>query len=62
MVGPGTMHPTCQTHAGCAPSPASGQALAGKQGVAGAGEPPGQKKPGAHCVALAGEVEPAAQP
>ena len=36
--------------------------MAGTQGVAGAGEPPGQKKPGAQRVALAGDVEPAAQP
>ncbi len=36
--------------------------MAGEQGSAGAGLPPGQKSPGWHCVALAGEVEPAAQP
>ena len=60
--GPGTMQPTCHAHASRTLSPATGQALAGKQGDAGAGEPPGQTKPGAHCVALAEEVEPAAQP
>ena len=43
-------------------SPGTLQADRGKQGVAGAGVPPGQKVPAAHCVALLGEVEPAAQP
>ena len=38
------------------------QAVEGSQGEAGAGEPPGQKKPGWHCVALAEEVEPEGQP
>ena len=39
------------------------QAVAGEQGSAGAGLPPGQKRPSAHCcVALAALVEPAAQP
>ncbi len=32
------------------------------QGMAGAGVPPGQKYPTAHCVALAGDTDPAAHP
>ncbi len=36
--------------------------MAGAQGSAGAGLPPGQYSPGAHCVALAALVLPAAQP
>ena len=38
------------------------QAVAGEQGSAGAGVPPGQYSPGWHCVALAALVLPAAQP
>ena len=43
-------------------SPASAQLAGVMQGVAGAGVPPEQKNPTAHCVALAGETDPAAHP
>ena len=36
--------------------------MAGEQGSAAAGLPPGQTNPVWHCVALKGDVEPAAQP
>ena len=49
------------TQGGSALSPAAAQFAALKQGTAGAGVPPGQKKPGAHSVALAA-AEPAAHP
>ncbi len=42
-------------------SPAAPQFPGVPQGIAGAGLPPGQKKPGAHCAATA-DVDPAAHP
>ena len=53
---------TFHTQGGSAASPGAAQFTGVRQGVAGAGLPPGQKYPGAHSVALAGEVEPAAHP
>ena len=53
---------TFQKQGGSSLIPAAPQFAGVKQGMAGAGVPPGQKLPGAHCKALAGEVEPVGQP
>ena len=53
---------TFQMHGGSALSPAVAQFAGVKQGVAGAGVPPGQKNPTLHSVAFAGETDPAAHP
>ena len=53
---------TLKTHAGSALSPTTAQFAGVMQGMAGAGVPPGQKYPTAHCVAFAGETDPAAHP
>ena len=53
---------TFHKHTGSALRPAAPQLAGVMQGVAGAGLPPGQKRPGAHCVALAALTEPAAHP
>ena len=47
---------------GSALSPTPAQFAGVKQGMAGAGVPPGQKDPTAHRVAFAGEKDPAAHP
>ena len=53
---------TFHTPGGSALSPAPAQFAGVKQGMAGAGVPPGQKYPTAHRVAFAGETDPAAHP
>ena len=53
---------TFHTHGGSALSPAAPQFPGVRQGMAGAGLPPGQKYPGEHSVALAGLTDPAAHP
>ena len=50
------------THGGSAVIPTASQREGTKQGVAGAGVPPGQYSPARHSVALEALVEPAAQP
>jgi hypothetical protein len=50
------------TQGGSALSPTPAQFAGIRQGVAGAGVPPGQKYPTAHCVAFAGDTDPAAHP
>ncbi len=47
---------------GSALSPATAQFAGTMQGVAGAGEPPGQKYPTKQSVALVGDTDPAAHP
>ncbi len=53
---------TFHRHGGSALSPAPAQFAGVRQGVAGAGVPPGQKYPTLHRVAFAGETDPAAHP
>jgi hypothetical protein len=53
---------TLQKQPGSAPNPAVAQFAGVMQGITGAGDPPGQKYPTAHCVALAGDTDPAAHP
>ena len=53
---------TFHTHGGSALSPATTQFAGVRQGVAGAGVPPGQKYPTVHFVAFAGDTDPAAHP
>ena len=53
---------TFQKHGGSALSPTAAQFEGAMQGMAGAGVPPGQKCPTAHCVAFAGDTDPAAHP
>ena len=53
---------TFHTQGGSALSPTPAQFAGVMQGMAGAGVPPGQKYPTAHCVAFAGETDPAAHP
>ena len=53
---------TFHTQGGSALSPTPAQFAGVMQGVAGAGMPPGQKYPALHCVAFAGETDPAAHP
>ena len=53
---------TFHTQGGSALSPTPAQFAGVWQGMAGAGVPPGQKYPTAHCVAFAGEMDPAAHP
>ena len=47
---------------GSALSPATAQFAGTRQGMAAAGEPPGQKYPTGQSVALAGDTDPAAHP
>ena len=53
---------TFHTQGGSALSPTPAQFTGVMQGMAGAGVPPGQKVPATHCVAFAGETDPAAHP
>ena len=53
---------TFQTQGGSALSPTPAQFAGVMQGMAGAGVPPGQKYPTAHCVTFAREMDPAAHP
>ena len=53
---------TFHTQGGSALSPTPAQFAGVRQGVAGAGVPPGQKDPTLHRVAFAGETDPAAHP
>jgi len=53
---------TFHTQGGSALSPTVAQFAGVRQGMAGAGVPPGQKYPTAHRVAFAGETDPAAHP
>ena len=53
---------TFHTQGGSALSPTPAQFAGVKQGVAGAGVPPGQKYPTLHRVAFAGDTDPAAHP
>ena len=53
---------TFHTQGGSALSPTPAQFAGVRQGVAGAGVPPGQKCPTTHCVAFAGDTDPAAHP
>ena len=53
---------TFHMQGGSALSPATAQFADTMQGVAGAGEPPGQKDPTGQSAALAGDTDPAAHP
>ena len=53
---------TFHTQGGSALSHTPAQFAGVRQGMAGAGVPPGQKYPTAHRVAFAGETDPAAHP